>query len=91
MDDRLTYKIGEKEGVALRFMALSVDRVKEALCDFSEKLLELTGANFDSIVLEVVSLLRNTPRKPLPRSVRKITPTHAAPVRPIQYRARSRC
>ena len=84
MDDRLTYKIGEKEGVALRFMALS-------LCDFSEKLLELTGANFDSIVLEVVSLLRNTPRKPLPRSVRKITPTHAAPVRPIQYRARSRC
>ena len=91
MDDRLTYKIGEKEGVALRFMAFSVDRVNEALCNFSEKLLELTGSNFDSIVLEVVSLLRNTPRKPLPRPVQKITPAYAAPVWPIQYRARSRC
>lgn len=91
MDDRLTYKIGEKEGVALRFAAFSVDRLKEAICDFAEKLLELTGANFDSIVLEVVSMLRNTPRKPMPRHVQKITPTHAAPVRPIQYRARSRC
>ena len=91
MDDRLTYKIGEKEGVALRFAAFSVDCVKEALCDLAEKLGELIGANFDSIILEVVSLLRNTPRKPMPRPVRKITPTHAAPVRPIQYRARSRC
>lgn len=91
MDDRLTYKIGEKEGVAFRFMALSVDRVKDALCDFAEKLVELTGANFDSIVLEVVSLLRKTQRNPMPRPVQKITPTHAAPVRPIQYRARSRC
>ena len=91
MDDRLTYKIGEKDGVAFMFLSYGMEQVKDALCDFAEKLGEMIGATFDSIVMDVVSILRNTPRKPLPRPMRKITPTHAAPVRPIQYRARSRC
>ena len=91
MDDRLTYKIGEVDGVAMMFIRDAAEKLREEMRRFAESLRDQIGDLLDGIFKNFSEAVRDTPNRPTYAPVMKIAPTHSAPVRTVQYRARSRC
>jgi hypothetical protein len=91
MDDRLTYKIGEVDGVAMMFILDAAEKLGEEIRRFAESLRDKIGDLLDGIFEKLSEAVRETPNRHTYAPVMKIFPAHAAPVRTVQYRARSRC
>lgn len=91
MDDRLTYKIGEVDGVAMMFALDAVEKLGEEIRRFAKSLGDQISNLLDGIFENFSEAVRDTSNRPTYAPVLKIVPTHSAPVRTVQYRARSRC
>lgn len=91
MDDRLTYKIGEVDGVAMMFVVDAAEKLGEEIRRFAKSIADQISDLLDGIFENFSEAVRDTSNRPTYAPVLKIAPTHSAPVRTVQYRARSRC
>ena len=64
MDDRLTYKIGEVDGVAMMFIRDAAEKLREEMRRFAESLRDQIGDLLDGIFKNFSEAVRDTPNRP---------------------------